>query len=211
MNIAIRYDSKRGCGYRKPGGLYMIGGEVMEPCGLLPIPLLVCPTCGQGVKPARSWTWIHILMLKDVLKCDEKKCKKAGEILCAPFNDPKKRVGLLWVGEMHYPTPQDFMREGMAQGISRRITSIPRDFVIGSTWILLAHRKTIPILEPNGDVDATPGIFTAFIPHSIEYVVQPGDSDEKLESLIKRGITPVIVKKKEEQQDLDLYKEDRHT
>jgi hypothetical protein len=54
-----------------------------------------------------------------------------------------EKAGLLWIGEEFYKTPEDFNREAGEMGISRRITSIPRGYEIGKTWVFLAHRKTI--------------------------------------------------------------------
>jgi hypothetical protein len=54
--IETRYDRKRGCGWRKPGGLYLCADGVGGVCGKLPIPLDICPTCHGGIKFCRSWT-----------------------------------------------------------------------------------------------------------------------------------------------------------
>ena len=53
-------EQKRGCGYRKVGGLYMVGGGIGVPCDRLPYELTVCPCCSQGVKQSRGWTWIDV-------------------------------------------------------------------------------------------------------------------------------------------------------
>lgn len=37
-------ETKRGCGYRKIGGLYLVAGNLSEPCDRLPWPLHVYPT-----------------------------------------------------------------------------------------------------------------------------------------------------------------------
>ena len=58
MKIPVLYEGPRGCGHREPGGTYLVGGDVMEPCALLPIELHVCPTCAQGVKPTRGFAWV---------------------------------------------------------------------------------------------------------------------------------------------------------
>ena len=130
-----------GCGWRKAGGMYMIGGDLMEPCGLLPIELEVCPCCGAGIKPARGWTWISRGML-GMLECVHGKClKHDGRPQCEPFDGSVQRMGLLWVGEKFYTNAEVFAREAVAQGISRRITAIPLGFVIGVTCVLLGHRK----------------------------------------------------------------------
>lgn len=116
---------------------------------------------------------------------------------------PKGRAGLLWVGEAFYPTPDDFSTEAARQGISRRIHQIPREFKLGETWVLFAHRKTIdrPTLE---DPKAKwPGIFHTFKPTEIQYVVKGTESEDELEAMAKRGITPVRVVKDGE---LDFHK-----
>lgn len=58
--IQTRYDQQRGCGWRTPGGLYLMAGGVAAPCGKLPLPLTTCPTCSAGVKFARGWTWVDV-------------------------------------------------------------------------------------------------------------------------------------------------------
>ena len=68
MNIqTIVNESERGCGFRKKGGLYLVSEGLAAPCGKLPIPLTVCPVCGQGIKPSRGWTWINGKKLVDYL------------------------------------------------------------------------------------------------------------------------------------------------
>lgn len=197
IEIEIRQDKKRGCGWRKPGGIYLVSAGLAAPCGKLPIPLTVCPTCGNGVKPARGWTWIDGTTLA--------KCPMSGT--------PK--VGLLWVGDKFY-SPDTFTREAAQQGVSRRISTIPKDFKLGETWVWFAHRKAIT--EPCPDCKETStskckrcdgdgsiytaGIFHAFKPTAIEYVVKGDESDEELERIVKRGITPVRIEKVNETKPL---------
>ena len=204
MAVLARVDSKRGCGWRKAGGMYMIGGELMKPCGLLPIELDVCPCCNAGIRPARGWTWISRGMLGH-MECVHGKCLKyEGLPQCEPFDAQSHyRMGLLWVGEKFYTNAETFTRESAAQGISRRITAIPLGFVIGVTWVLLGHRKASQrIVE--GELEEVPGIFSAFLPHSIEYVVKGTETDDQIEAMEKRGITCVDVKKDVEQKDMEL-------
>ena len=64
--IIEKRESKRGCGYRKPGGFYLVNDAPGQPCGRLPIPLTCCPCCGTGIKYARGITWIDPApLLKD--------------------------------------------------------------------------------------------------------------------------------------------------
>jgi hypothetical protein len=190
FNIQTLFEGKRGCGYRKPGGLYLRTDGHGRYCGALPIELTCCPTCSQGIKPARGWTWLNLAALVAVRGCS--KPDGCGD---CPIADAKiQDVGLIWIGEKFYPSPQDFNRESHAMGLSRRITAIPRNFKLGETWVALAHRKVIHGgLADAGEPEWKPAIFHVFMPSRIEYVVKPDDADEKLEALEKRGITLVKV------------------
>lgn len=105
---------------------------------------------------------------------------------------------LIWVGTEHYKTTEDFMLESQSQGVSRRIPWVPKEFVVGETWCLLAHEKAIDNVA-NGKLGATKkdqytaGIFSIFKPHAIEIVVTGDESDEEIEGYLKRGLTPVKV------------------
>lgn len=196
MITTIRNEKRRGCGYRKQGGLYLMAGGPAGPCGKLPLPLEVCSCCGQGIKPARGWTWVGGQKLFGNVRCsfgiEEGKSRQYCKDRCI-LDHPPERMGLLWVGEAFYPTPEHFLQEGLAVGISRRLHAIPLDFKVGDTWVLMAHRKAITVHDTNKpDPDAValsiPGIFSVFQPQSIEYVVKADDSEEKLASLEARGV-----------------------
>ncbi len=104
-------------------------------------------------------------------------------------------AGLLWVGAMHYKTPAHFDLESAALGVSRRISAIPKDFVLGKTWVFLAHPNVIPGLDDDGEQVLLPGAFKMFRPTAIEKIVtetQAKDKDE-MAKLSDRGITPVEV------------------
>jgi hypothetical protein len=197
MTITTVLEGKRGCGYRKAGGLYLRTDGHGRYCGALPIELTVCPTCRQGIKPARGWTWLNLAALAAVRGCSRTVTLPEGGGGCGdcPIADAKiQDVGLIWIGEKFYPTPQDFNRESHAMGLSRRITAIPRNFKLGETWVALAHRKVIPFTPADGGAQEwKPAIFHVFLPSRIEYVVKPDDAEEKLEALEKRGITLVKV------------------
>jgi len=202
--IQIRNDKKRGCGWRKPGGLYLVADELMAPCGKLPIPLKVCPTCHNGIKPSRGWTWINGNALIKGLTCKLKYCNTCS------LNKKPGIVGLLWIGEKFYQTPDKFNKEAYIQGVSRRISAIPKDFKAGETWVWLAHRKTITEICKNcsGTGKAyndkckvcngegfiyIPAVFQVFKPTAIEYVVKGNESEEEIEKLERRNITPVRI------------------
>jgi len=195
--IRTSYESKRGCGYRKPGGLYLVSSGLAVGCGKLPIPLTVCPCCGAGIKPARGWTWVGRDLVKDT-PCMYLKCKIGFQ--CYPWKDPGiDRFGLIWVGEKFYPTVQDFVREAKHRGISRRISAVPNDFYVGTTWILLAHRKAIYF----GD-KFIPGIFQAFKPEAIEYIIKGDETQEEIDRMEKRGISLVDVVKIDEPLKIEI-------
>lgn len=201
--IHDRTEGKRGCGYRKGGGLYLVSGGITMPCGRLPIPLVKCPCCSQGIKPSRGWTWVDADKL-----AESKVCGRASDCILCPLGEPLGKAGLLWVGEKYYPTPGHFTAEAMASGVSRRLSQVPRDFHVGNTWVMLAHRKTCQERCPGcserqilGLCDEckgtgfvlTPGVFHLFVPTAIEYVVTDGESPAELQSLADRGFTLVRV------------------
>ena len=87
-------EAKRGCGYRKVGGLYMVGGGVGIPCDRLPFELTVCSCCGQGIKQARGWTWVDVAKLFQGVHLG---CTETGGRLCPLCDAPETmgRAGLL--------------------------------------------------------------------------------------------------------------------
>ena len=193
MNIEVRHDKQRGCGWRKPGGLYLISGGPSAPCGKLPIPLSICPCCHAGIKPTRGWTWVD----GDALAA-QTTCFNAPDCGGCPLARKLGMVGLLWIGGSYYPTPAHWTREAVTQGVSRRLKAIPKQFKLGETFVFVAHQQVIPA----EDGKLQPGVFHIFKPTAIEYVVKGDESDEKLEALVKRGITPVRVERVEEQPEL---------
>ncbi|MDI6854017.1 MAG: hypothetical protein QME75_10510 [Deltaproteobacteria bacterium] len=199
--MEVRFERKRGCGFRKPGGLYLVAPGDAEPCCKLPLKLDVCPTCHAGVKPTRGWTWVDGDALLGHITCQDD--YKDGR---CPASRPMGRVGLLWVGEKFYPTPADFNREAADLGISRRIPALPKGFSLGETWVFLAHRKAVYLghsglaSEYGGPEEHfyAPAIFRIFKPAAVEYVVRGDETPEQLQRLIDRGITPVKVVPAEE-------------
>lgn len=217
MNITtIHNERKRGCGYRKQGGMYLMAGEPDKACGKLPLPLVVCPCCGQGIKQARGWTWINAQKLFEGHYCNSKTIEEQHlpcSCILSDDNLPEK-MGLLWVGEKFYRTADEFLAEGFSRGVSRRINQIPHGFELGKTWVAFAHPKGFEeirecpacdqagtITDENGQhvceecegkgmvKDFSPAIFGVFRPTRIEYIVKDDDTDEKLQRLEKRGFT----------------------
>lgn len=204
-------EKKRGCGYRKIGGLYLVGRGPAASCDFLPHELTVCRHCGAGVKPTRGFTWLTRSFFGPI-GCQEtcenfKAYRLSSERLRppCPFDEPPDtKFGLLWIGERYYPTPESFLEEASAMGISRRIAQIPKGLVLGETWVFLAHRK-VRFLKEHQEVvggktllsfeaNFNPAIFYAFRPHLVEKILTKElSTDDELDSCEKRGITPVIV------------------
>jgi hypothetical protein len=194
-------EGARGCGYRKGGGLYLMAGEPNAPCSLLPLALEVCPTCGGGIKPARGWTWVDADGLLGLPRGAHPPTRHSK---ACPFTGELGATGLIWIGAAFYSTPESFMREARRMGISRRITAVPKGLEVGETWVLLAHRN-VPELHADGDDDKVdaPGVFSAFKPERIEYVVKGDETEDELAALEKRGIEPVRVERDQAEADLD--------
>jgi hypothetical protein len=170
MQVRVLREKKRGCGYRKAGGTYMVALDPMElDKHGLPVELHVCPTCNAGIKFSRGFQWVNI------------------RELLGHGNAPEK-AGLIWIGEGFYPTPQHFLLEAQEQGVSRRLATVPRGLVMGETRIYLAHRKVNV-----GKGEPKPAVFAWFVPTGLQYIVRPTDGAEKIEALAKRGIETVHV------------------
>jgi hypothetical protein len=210
--IDVRIEGVRGCGTRKKGGTYIVSGAPAGTCGKLPVPLdrlNVCPHCGKplpkdfgGLKPSRA----PKMIMEPELLWRDIPCEGAGEkCLNCPLSNAYETgpAVLIWVGEQFYPKPEDFIRESREMGISRRIPAVPKDFVLGETFVLLAHTKACPRpvdREENGQIamiprfEYDPGVFSIFRPTAIERIVDGTESSEEIEALLKRGITPVYIK-----------------
>lgn len=198
--ITVRVESVRGCGYRKEGGIYMVGKAPSFSCGALPIPVHTCPTCGCGIKPARGFTWVNIRLLAGALPvCTAEPSQHSlcplGLIMDGGQLD---RCGLLWVGSKFYKNPEDILREAQEdnRGFSRRIPAVPNDFIVGKHWIALGHREAIVSPFKWGEEpEYTPGIFSIFKPTAIEYICTGEESEEEIDRLLERGLTPIAVRK----------------
>lgn len=188
-----------------------MGGTFSSACGKLPMKIESCPCCGQGIKFSRGFQWISYEFIES-FPCsrDEDSCKN-----CNPFNQNFKgqKFGLLFVGEKFYPSPADFLQEASMAGLSKRIAFVPKELKIGETWIMLAHNKASKQWEVDAQGDLVqiqkPGIFSAFIPTHIEYVVTGDETPEELDALEKRGFTLVNVIPDNKTQ-LELKPKERH-
>ncbi len=202
MKIKTVYENKRGCGFRKPGGIYLRTDSISADCGLFPVPLVNCSRCGSGIKPARGFTWIDAdLITSGKCKREPIDCVGCGldKMVFIRLRDNRLtgRCGLIWIGEKYYLSPQKFLNECNSMGVSRRIKTVPNGFKIGITPIFVAHRKCIRRID-NGQMhiegDFIPGVFQVFVPDRIEYVVKGSETEKELEDLLKRGFVLVDVK-----------------
>jgi len=217
MEPRISYEAERGCGMRKVGGLYLVSPPQPTSCGRFPIHTTVCPTCGAGIRPSRGFTWVDGNAIRDMAKVcpyqelagDDAALLGGGPVIAEECHDCAMtmdigRAGLIWIGTMHYPTPQAFVREGMVMGHSRRLPGnrLPRGFVIGETEVFLGHRWavapwSVPGYDPDMDKDnlkMEPGIFGIWRPTAAEKVVDWRYDQDEVERLGRRGIDAVIVK-----------------
>jgi len=181
-----------------------------EPCERLPVPLDCCSACGAGIKQTRSIRWMKPEVLLNQAKAcafNPNHCPRC--VVCQPVllernAQPKDKMALYWVGEQFYPTPQDWTIEAMKLGVSRRIASIPKELVLGKSWVCVAHPKAVPVpknVKKEGDlveheeIEMKPGIFHAFVPQAIELIVTPSMKEEKwvMEMVEKHGVRLVEV------------------
>jgi hypothetical protein len=226
-DVPVLFESKRGCGFRKAGGLYLVAPELSQPCGKLPIVLRRCPVCSEGISFSRAPKWVEPGKLIYEGDCAFGLGTR-GCGLC-PIANPERlgeKALLIWVGEKHYATPQAFSEEAVQVGVSRRIKSVPKGFEIGVTWVLMAHPKVerevchcltieddtehtdpdCPDCDGDGHIDLG-GIFTAFRPRAIEYVCSGDETEDELDKIVKRGLTPVRVKRKGETPEIPFMGE----
>lgn len=192
-------ERKRGCGFRKIGGLYLVTDGPGYPCPVLPYALDVCPVCSAGVKFCRGWTWLSrsfFVLPTDVCQ----KCRLDG--FCGLTDKATDKLGLLWVGKSHYGSTGEFDAEAEEMGISRRIKAIPKGFKLGSTWVALAHieavRKSVDkdlVLPGVERFENAPGVFRVFKPARIEFIVTKKMLRDPavLAKIEKTGVTPVVV------------------
>lgn len=209
-------EKERGCGFRKVGGLYLVGEYISVPCDRLPMELTSCPICGAGIHTHRdSKGKIQLnrgISIINPLKLFGKHLNCADKIRPCKVCDPLDDIAyIMTVGKRNY-TPQSFLQEAIEDGVSKRIPFIPRGLKLGKTIIYLAHpeayngvKKTTEQEELFNDKQARlldadkvvkkPGIFCAFIPQRVEMPIYKSKLTKKKKAeLKKRGITPVVIK-----------------
>ncbi len=205
-------ESKRLCGFRRIGGLYLCGEFIALPCDRLPIEVGHCPVCNSGIHFSRSFARINPFRLWGA----HTPCQERGPLCwaCAPRDET---AFLMTVGVKFYPTPQSFLEEGHRLGFSKRIPTVPKGLELGKTVVYLAHPRAVEVKQPVAvqqamsivegleavqnrllEAPKTPeyrlGVFCCFIPQRIEKIVKQSEATPELvEKLARQGITAVPV------------------
>jgi hypothetical protein len=193
----------RGCGWRTVGSMYLVGGGMTLPCDRLPMGLDECPVCGNIPHFIRSVQKIDPLALWGVHEKKICKCKPICP-LCNPETKPRDISNYLqWVGNDY--TPESFIKESDKMGVSKKINNLPKDLVVGKSWVYLARQDMIEnkvtAYHPK-KTKKKDAIFFAFIPQKVEYLMEKKKKEEYSKEEIlenkefkKRGITIVWVEK----------------
>lgn len=150
VEIVDVYDKERGCGFRKQRGFYlrMDASKVTE-CGKMPLRLLPCEHCGIQVKLTRGLARVNVKNLFQNVDCShpDENCR-----FCLI-----NRTGwgyLIGIEAKHYKTRDDFRREMLEQGISKRVAfPLPRDFKVKQSVVLLGHPKVFTELVPESAIE----------------------------------------------------------
>jgi len=204
----------RGCGYRKVGGVYLVGDGLGYGCDRLPMAIIPCAICGEEPRFNQGISRIdpYNLWGQHSSDSDSPPCLDTNitDVVCFPpiaseiFKDGNVStldIGmyLQWVGKDY--TAQSFMNEARDMGVSKRIPKIPNDLVIGKSWVYLAKANLVPNTSQAwlpGEVTEKrgygPGVFYAFKPTAIEMIItESQDKDGKGGELEKQGIKAVVV------------------
>lgn len=207
--VPVLYEPSRGCGDRKPGGLYLMGSGIEAICGRLNINIKICPTCGEHLRFNRGYQWINFKEYMGGNCTNNCACHEFGCPIC--LSDSLEKALFMWVGAKHY-TPENFLQEAHEREVSKRIgtSKIPKGIELGKTWVLLAHLKAgtqeETIVDPKTNEEkkknkVVPAIFYAFRVMRVEKILteKQAKDEEYIEKLREQGITPVIVRSVKEE------------
>ena len=165
-------EDRRACGYRKVGGLYLVAGGLSGLCDRLPLPLEVCPVCGEGLRVTRSPQRVNALRLLG----NHQDCRCRSDCpICRPDLGPHYLLG---VGARHY-TAEAFSFESRLMGVSKRVPAVPRGLVLGWSWVYLTHPKAIAVPVCAGRIRYNAGIFAAFQPQRVELLAWESECTEE--------------------------------
>lgn len=193
-------EEKRGCGWRKIGGAYLVGEGLAETCDALPLDLEPCGECGYTVPFSRGIQEIHSGYLTSKV---EKAHEKQGGLCRDSFPCPicgsglPRKIFLMFVSQEYY-TLESFISEARKLGVSKRIAPqcIPKNFLLGRDWIFLAHKRVLfrPYDGSSGwKEDVKRGIFYAFRPQRIEMLLDSLASESEILEWERKGFTVVLI------------------
>lgn len=204
------FEARRGCGFREVGKLYLCGSGMALPCDGLPLQLTACNCCGYIPEFYRGFRWIpKTYIIQKVTEQHKPECNCIELCpICHPENNQLEKYGLMWVGKKYY-SPRSFVLESQEMGVSKAIPEIPKDLVIGETWVMLVHPEVTIHEDPeylrqmkNWPLEAgpapeppkKPAIFYAFQPSTVEMPIWENEATpERLTELREKGITPIII------------------
>ena len=208
------YETKRGCGYRQVGKLYLVGVGVEYICPSLPLIFKPCECCGYEPPRYRDFQWLNKEYVRHVREPTGQACDPACPI-CYSSQNAQKRYGLMWVGKKFY-SPREFLAESVDMDVSKAIKQIPTGLVLGKTWVVLAHPQAyidksddqyvqdyndwitrgvdkIPP-DPEPQPPTYPGVFYGFIPQRVEMLIYQSEATpERVRELEDKGITVIVV------------------
>jgi hypothetical protein len=125
-NQTMAIEARRGCGFRKAGGIYIVGDGAGEQVPWMPFCI--------DYEFSRGLRWAEPVRLF-------RTANDKGE---ADDWRSLERVGLIFTGKQYYST-HEFIAEAQRMGISRRVAQIPLDLRPGDP-IALAHVAAVPVV-----------------------------------------------------------------
>ena len=213
-------EAPRGCGFRKPGGLYLVCDGPGMTRDRLPVPVAACACCGFAPVQTRSFSWVpgrwlgdHRILgfgasrvpslertnaLERCADAEESRIVGGHDPVCVADDSPRL---LMRVGARYY-SPGAFTEEASRLGVSKRIAELPTGIKFGETWVLLAHPEAChePVswsfrwLFGDGEVGTAPGVFHAFVPVRAELILRESEATpERIAKEAARGVSIVIV------------------
>ena len=190
-------EAKRGCGFRKVGGIYLVAKGAWASCDRLPLEVCACPVCGEGVHFPRSPRKVN------PKKLFGQHYESAGctcPTTCQVCNSQDEVAYLLGVGAQY--TPESFLLEAHTMGVSKRVPAVPKELKLGETWVYLVHRKGIETGERDpktGKMIYKMAVFSAFRPQAIEMPVWESElTDERIAAVARgfqRSVVEILVRK----------------
>ena len=163
MEVRRVEEYARGCGYRKPGGIYLMSDGIQVNCDRLPFKAEQCEDCGHTYKNMRGLTsfWPHYFLRRE----NDRLPTCGVELKCPACDPPTGQHWAISVGVSFYPTTQDFVREANVMGISKRVGFIPPTLKPDQQIYLFHPKCTRPgVME----IDEFNGIFASFTLGKIE-------------------------------------------